>query len=284
MAAALEGWSQAPKPKGWDTVKQTLLSAPNPKGERTLLSASTPNAEGALLPLLEKLNLVFGSGRPPEELIALVTDPEADPNARLSAFTNLTRSAKPELLPIVRKLINDRILATAARSALAAYDDPDIPKALLSPWPVRSQEQQQASIATLITRPAYAHALLDAVANPEPSPPTASPPTKPAKSAASTTPTSPKNSPPPGASCATPPKPNRPSWPSGPSFSPPKSSPKPTPKKARPSSPPPAPPATNSTAKAARLAPNSPAATATNSPTCSKTSSTPAPSCPPTTA
>jgi putative membrane-bound dehydrogenase-like protein len=148
MAAALEGWSQAPKPKTWDDTRRLVRK-----------NEFTP-AEGALL---EKLDLVFGSGRPPEELIALVSDAEADPNARLSAFKNLTRTAKPELLPIVRKLINDRILATAARSALAAYDDPAIPKALLSPWPVRSQEQQQASIATLITRPAYAHALLDAV-------------------------------------------------------------------------------------------------------------------------
>jgi putative membrane-bound dehydrogenase-like protein len=148
MAAALEGWSQAPKPKTWDDFS------------RLVRKNEFPPAEGALL---EKLNLIFGSGRPPEELIALVTDAEADPNARLSAFKNLTRTAKPELLPIVRKLINDRILGTAARSALAAYDDPAIPKALLSPWPVRSQEQQQASIATLISRPAYAHALLDAV-------------------------------------------------------------------------------------------------------------------------
>lgn len=149
MAAALEGWSQAPKPKTWDTVKQTLLSAPN------------PNAEGALL--LEKLNLVFGSGRALDELIALVSDTEADANARANAFKNLTRTSKPELFPIIRKLVNDKVLGTAARSALAAYDDKDIPKALLQPWPVRSEEQQQASIATLITRPAYAHALLDAV-------------------------------------------------------------------------------------------------------------------------
>lgn len=149
MAAALEGWAQAPKPKTWDTVKQTLLSAPN------------PNAEGALL--LEKLNLVFGSGRALDELIALVSDTEADPNARANAFKNLTRTSKPELFPIIRKLVNDKVLGTAARSALAAYDDKDIPKALLQPWPVRSEEQQQATIATLITRPAYAHALLDAV-------------------------------------------------------------------------------------------------------------------------
>ena len=152
MSAALEGWSQAPKPKSWDTFT---------KGARTLLSASNPNAEGTLF--IEKLNLIFGSGRPPEELLALITNPEADPNARLSAFTNLTRTPKPDLLLPIRKLINDKILGTAARSALAAYDDKDIPKALLSPWPVRSQEQQQATIATLITRPAYAHALLDAV-------------------------------------------------------------------------------------------------------------------------
>jgi putative membrane-bound dehydrogenase-like protein len=152
MSAALEGWSQAPKPKTWDTFT---------KGARTLLSASNPNAEGTLF--IEKLNLIFGSGRPPEELLALITDAEADPNARLSAFTNLTRTPKPDLLLPIRKLINDKILGTPARSALAAYDDKDIPKALLSPWPVRSQEQQQATIATLITRPAYAHALLDAV-------------------------------------------------------------------------------------------------------------------------
>ena len=152
MAAALEGWSQAPKPKSWDTFLRSVVPP---------LGGPPPNAEGALQ--IEKLNLIFGSGRPPEELLALITNPEADPNARLSAFTNLTRTPKPELLLPIRKLINDKILGTPARSALAAYDDPAIPKALLSPWPVRSQEQQQATIATLITRPAYAHALLDAV-------------------------------------------------------------------------------------------------------------------------
>ena len=63
----------------------------------------------------------------------------------------------------MRGLINDKVLATAARSALAAYDHPDIPKALLSPWPARSEEQQAATVATLVSRPSYAKALLDAV-------------------------------------------------------------------------------------------------------------------------
>ena len=143
LAAGLEGFSQAPKPKGWDALAAAVQATD--------------------VELVQKLSLVFGSGRAEEELIALVKDTEADANARGNAFKNLTRSANPELFPVVRSLITDKVLATAARSALAAYDHPDIPKALLSPWPARSEEQQAATVATLVSRPAYAKALLDAV-------------------------------------------------------------------------------------------------------------------------
>jgi len=187
MAAGLEGWAQAPKPQGWEAFMSSagILPARSSAGilpARSSAGILPARSDLGILPgsqqpdkkpgsqtpanlpeLLNQLNLVFGSGRALDDLIALVSNPEADPNARTSAFANLTRTAKPELLPIIRRLINDKILATAARSALAAYDDPAIPKALLSPWPIRSHEQQQASITTLITRPAYAHTLLDAV-------------------------------------------------------------------------------------------------------------------------
>jgi putative membrane-bound dehydrogenase-like protein len=169
MAAGLDGFSTAKKPANWDEfVGRIGLRPVNGLRSPDLKSPSTSNSSD-LHPttdqtsIIQNLSLIFGSGRPPEELLALITNPDADPNARLSAFTNLTRTPKPDLLLPIRKLINDKILGTPARSALAAYDDPAIPKALLSPWPVRSQEQQQATIATLITRPAYAHALLDAV-------------------------------------------------------------------------------------------------------------------------
>lgn len=144
MTAGLDGFSSAKKPKGWD--------------EFAAANAKSPSAE-----LLQKLSLVFGSGRAADELIALVKNAEGDANARRNAFTSLTRSPKPDLLPVVRGLINDKVLGTQARSALAAYDDPNIPKALLNPWPGRSQEQQAATVATLSTRPAYAHALLDTI-------------------------------------------------------------------------------------------------------------------------
>ena len=154
LVAGLEGFSSAPKPKGWDELSHRT---------RQSSVASGGNVDSGELAYMDTLSLVFGSGRAVEELIALVKDTEADANARGNAFKNLTRTAKPELLPVVRGLINDKVLATAARSALAAYDHPDIPKALLSPWPARSEEQQAATVATLVSRPSYAKALLDAV-------------------------------------------------------------------------------------------------------------------------
>jgi len=157
MAAGLEGFSTAKKPKGWDEFCSTNLQIRAPS------DAKSGKPESGDSGYVQTLSLTFGSGRASDELIAIVKNAEGDANARRNAFTGLTRSAKPELLPIVRGLINDKVLGTAARSALAAYDDPNIPKALLSPWPQRSEEQQAATVATLVTRPAYAHALLDAV-------------------------------------------------------------------------------------------------------------------------
>ncbi|MDB6007611.1 MAG: Cytochrome c [Prosthecobacter sp.] len=144
IAAGLDGFSSAQKPKGWDEFVRMVEPA----------KAGTT---------IQSLSVVFGSGRASDELIAIVKNAEGDANARLNAFKSLTRSAKPELLPVIRGLINDKVLATVARSALAAYDDPNIPKAMLSPWPGRSEEQQAATVATLSSRPSYAKALLEAI-------------------------------------------------------------------------------------------------------------------------
>lgn len=147
MAAGLDGFSTAKKPKGWDEL------------EKVLVGDGSENT----IKLTRQLSVVFGSGRAAEELIVIVKNADGDANARLNAFKSLTRTAKPELLAVIRGLINDKVLATPARSALAAYDDPNIPKALLQPWPSRSEEQQAATVATLTSRPAYAKELLEAV-------------------------------------------------------------------------------------------------------------------------
>lgn len=146
LVAGLEGFSSAKKPARWDDLEKAVGSA------------------GKASELLRQLSVVFGSGRAVEELIAIIENADGDANARRNAFASVTRQAKPELMLVIRKLINDKILGTVARSALAAYDDPSIPKALTNAWPVRSEEQQAATVATLVSRPAYAEVLLDAIA------------------------------------------------------------------------------------------------------------------------
>ncbi|HRH96679.1 MAG TPA: c-type cytochrome [Prosthecobacter sp.] len=147
LAAGLDGFSSAKKPKGWDEVAKALDT----------------NASEEFKNIGRNLSVVFGSGRATDELIAIVKNTDGDANARVNAFAGLTRNAKPELLPVIRGLINDKVLGTAARSALAAYDDPNIPKAMLQPWPERSQEMQAATVATLTSRASYAKALLEAM-------------------------------------------------------------------------------------------------------------------------
>lgn len=151
MAAGLEGFSTAKKPKGWDELLRTVVP---PSG------GSEPAKAGTTM---QTLSALFGSGRAIEDLIVLVKNADGDANARLNAFKSLTRTTKPELLAVIRTLINDKVLGTVSRSALAAYDDPSIPKQLTGSWPVRSEEQQAATVATLSSRASYAKALLDAV-------------------------------------------------------------------------------------------------------------------------
>jgi len=147
MAAGLEGFSSAKKPKGWDEFSKAIEAS------------GSDEFKG----IVRNLSVVFGSGRAADELIAMVKNADGDANARLNAFKSLTRTTKPELLAVIRAQVNDKVLGTVSRSALAAYDDPSIPKQLLGSWPVRSEEQQAATVATLTSRASYAKELLEAV-------------------------------------------------------------------------------------------------------------------------
>ncbi len=147
MSAALQGVSTAPKPKGWDGLAETI----NASGSDELKS------------LVRDLSLVFGSGRAADDLIIIAKNVDGDANARRSALDALLRNPKPELFTVVRGLINDKVLGLPARVGLAKFGDADVPKALIPGWPERSQEWRAANVSTLVSRPAWAGALLTAI-------------------------------------------------------------------------------------------------------------------------
>jgi len=64
----------------------------------------------------------------------------------------------------VRGLINDKVLGTAARGALAKFGNDDVPKALLNTWPDRSIEWRAANVTTLVDAPPWTKALLETIA------------------------------------------------------------------------------------------------------------------------
>jgi putative heme-binding domain-containing protein len=155
MAAGLEGFASVKKPREWNDALVEAWSGSD--------SGPEVGADPLFRESLRQVALVFGSGRAAGQLMDLVKNANADANARLNAFKNLTRSANPELLPVIRSQLNDRILGAPARRALAAYDDPEIPRQLVAAWPERNPELQAATVTTLTSRPAFAFALLEAV-------------------------------------------------------------------------------------------------------------------------
>jgi putative heme-binding domain-containing protein len=139
MSEALKGFSQAAKPRHWDDFAKAV------------------GAQQA--GLVRDLSLLFGSGRAMDELIALIKDTEGDASTRRSALASLLRNPNPGHFEIVRSMINDKVLGTAARLGGAKFADADVPKALLSNWP-NKQEWRAANVSALSSRAAWAKQLL----------------------------------------------------------------------------------------------------------------------------
>lgn len=147
MSEALMGWSRAPKPARWENTVSELSKDESP----------------AIQSAVRELSVVFGSGRAAKELYAIAKDAEADPGARRNALDNLLRNPTDELLPLLKPLVNDKVLALQAIRGLANYDDPSVPRWLINSWS-RKEEAKSAVVETLVSRPSYARALLDAIA------------------------------------------------------------------------------------------------------------------------
>jgi putative membrane-bound dehydrogenase-like protein len=151
MREAFTGRRQVPMPEGWPAVSRQLAASPNPAVRET-----------ATL-----LAVQFGD---PQALAALkqrVTDATAAPAARRSALETLIYKREAGLVPVLHSLLGDPVLCGPALRGLAAFADSATPRVILERYAGLRAEEKADAIQTMASRPAYALALLDAVARGE---------------------------------------------------------------------------------------------------------------------
>lgn len=148
MSQALRGWRSAKAPAAWPRVAEKL----------------TKSSSAEVQTLTRELAVVFGDGRALDELRQIVADGNAEPESRRQALRTLISARGQDLAAVLQKLIADRVLANEAVRGLSEFDDTGTPKVILDNYVRLNPEGRQFAVNTLVSRPAYARALLDAVA------------------------------------------------------------------------------------------------------------------------
>lgn len=100
------------------------------------------------------------------EAAKTAADETADPAARAAAIRTLRLSPFAEVKAFLAKCLDVRQpqpVTLAALETLARYDAPEVPAIVLAAWPSMSPKIRATAIATLLARPAWVEAFLDAV-------------------------------------------------------------------------------------------------------------------------
>ena len=146
LTQALAGWRKASEPKGWKAL-----------GTRF-------SEDETLGPVVRSLSAVFGDGRALGEVTKVALDEKAEIAIRIRAIETLTEMNVPELRGICEKALGNNALARVSAIGLSKFDDPAIGKTLTARLGKVPAEMRKSLVGVLVSRPAWAHYLLDAVA------------------------------------------------------------------------------------------------------------------------
>jgi len=147
MNDGLKGRRNVPMPAGWEEVAQKLARSSNP----------------AIRELAQGLSLTFGSRSALQILRKQLVDPQQPISARTNALNSLVQARDPELPPALQALLRDVQMRPAALRALAAYDDPNTPGAILAIYGQLSASERREALTTLASRAAFARQLLASI-------------------------------------------------------------------------------------------------------------------------
>lgn len=147
IAEGLKGRRKAARPANWDAVVQKIASS----GDATAAQR------------VRELSVVFGDGRALSEVRQMVLDETADIGLRRSALETLVESRSGDLRQICTQLLGDARLNAIAARGLALYDDPEVGGQLVRAYRRFRSPERPKIIALLVSRPAFADALLHAI-------------------------------------------------------------------------------------------------------------------------
>ncbi|MSR58560.1 MAG: c-type cytochrome [Planctomycetaceae bacterium] len=147
MSDALRGWRKAVPPSAWTTTAALLEKTKDDDVRR----------------LTRELSVVFGDGRATDELRQIVADGAADIENRRQALRTLVETRAADVLPLLQKLVGDRELGLEAVRGLGVFDAPETPRLVLDVYARLDPAGRSIALDTLVSRPAYAQGLLEAV-------------------------------------------------------------------------------------------------------------------------
>ncbi|HXG47446.1 MAG TPA: PVC-type heme-binding CxxCH protein [Methylomirabilota bacterium] len=147
LAAALKGRRNVPMPEGWDTVESRL-------GE---------SADADVRTLVRSLSVTFGSERALAALRRDVAGTTVPVPARRAALESLVNVKDPALPDVLLGLLAEAEMRGPALRALAGYNDPRTPGAILAVYGRLDDAHKRDALNTLVSRPAFARPLLESI-------------------------------------------------------------------------------------------------------------------------
>lgn len=148
MSQALAGWRSAPEPKDWPELKRRLDGS----------------QDAAVRSALQNLSILFGDGRTTDELMKVASDRGASRELRQAALQSLVDARAEGTKALCLSLLSERFLNNVAAAGLARENDPEVGAALVRAYKRFHPFDRSRVVSILTSRPAWAAALLEAVA------------------------------------------------------------------------------------------------------------------------
>lgn len=147
MVEALQGRRRVAEPAGWPAVYAKLEA-----------SRDRVVREKGLI-----LSVLFDDPRALADLRAAISDTKAEADWRRFALQTLVDKRPADLAAVLTGALDDAVLRGSALRGLAACDETNTPKLILTRYARLNDAEKVDAVATLSSRPSFALALLDAI-------------------------------------------------------------------------------------------------------------------------